>query len=142
MGMRRRRVQDCAGGGAEQYQLPRLPGQALLRSGKIDEAWDQYKKLIAGSYDKTAYYTLGVIAWKKTYTPDEARAGVGHEARRSRPDQGQEGPGSAGQEPADSSGRLAASQKAMEIDPEYDDAMAYTNLLYREKADLEGHGRI
>ena len=27
--------------------------------------------------------------------------------------------------------------KALQIDPEYDDAMAYENLLYRQKADLE-----
>jgi hypothetical protein len=27
-------------------------------------------------------------------------------------------------------------QKALEVDPEYDDAMAYLNLLVREKADL------
>jgi hypothetical protein len=32
---------------------------------------------------------------------------------------------------------LASLEKARGIDPEYDDAMAYTNLLYREKADLE-----
>jgi Tfp pilus assembly protein PilF len=28
-------------------------------------------------------------------------------------------------------------QKALEIDPEYDDAMGFVNLLYRQKADLE-----
>jgi tetratricopeptide (TPR) repeat protein len=28
-------------------------------------------------------------------------------------------------------------KKALEIDPEYDDAMAYLNLLYRERADLQ-----
>ncbi len=27
--------------------------------------------------------------------------------------------------------------KALQIDPEYDDAMAYENLMYRQKADLE-----
>jgi tetratricopeptide (TPR) repeat protein len=27
--------------------------------------------------------------------------------------------------------------KSLSIDPEYDDAMAYENLLYRQKADLE-----
>ena len=27
-------------------------------------------------------------------------------------------------------------QKALEIDPNYDDAMAYLNLIYRERADL------
>ena len=28
-------------------------------------------------------------------------------------------------------------QKAMELTPDYDDAMAYLNLLYRQKADME-----
>jgi hypothetical protein len=28
-------------------------------------------------------------------------------------------------------------QKAIEIRPDYDDAMAYLNLMYRQKADLE-----
>ena len=27
--------------------------------------------------------------------------------------------------------------RSLQIDPEYDDAMAYENLLYRQKADLE-----
>ncbi len=27
-------------------------------------------------------------------------------------------------------------QKALEIDPNYDDAMAYLNLMYRERADI------
>ena len=28
-------------------------------------------------------------------------------------------------------------QKALDLRPDYDDAMAYLNLMYREKADLE-----
>ncbi len=32
---------------------------------------------------------------------------------------------------------IANLRKALEIDPEYDDAMAYLNLLYRERADLQ-----
>ena len=28
-------------------------------------------------------------------------------------------------------------QKAININPDYDDAMAYLNLLYRQKADME-----
>ena len=28
-------------------------------------------------------------------------------------------------------------QKAIELKPDYDDAMAYLNLLYRQKADME-----
>ena len=31
---------------------------------------------------------------------------------------------------------LEALEKAIGIDPDYDDAMAYVNLLYREKADF------
>jgi hypothetical protein len=31
---------------------------------------------------------------------------------------------------------LAALDKSLQIDPEYDDAMAYENLLIRERADL------
>ena len=37
---------------------------------------------------------------------------------------------------ADRRRRHAEPQKALEIDPEYDDAMAYMNLLIRENADL------
>jgi hypothetical protein len=33
-------------------------------------------------------------------------------------------------------GGLQALDKALQIDPEYDDAMAYENLLIRERADL------
>jgi len=32
---------------------------------------------------------------------------------------------------------IAKLQKALELRPDYDDAMAYLNLLYRERADLE-----
>jgi len=31
---------------------------------------------------------------------------------------------------------IAALQKALQIKPDYDDAMAYLNLLYRRKADM------
>ena len=38
---------------------------------------------------------------------------------------------------------MADLQKALDIDKEYDDAMAYMNLLIREKADLAGQlGRL
>ena len=32
---------------------------------------------------------------------------------------------------------IAMLQKALDLRPDYDDAMAYLNLLYREKGDLE-----
>jgi tetratricopeptide (TPR) repeat protein len=108
--------------------------------GRLDESWDQYKKLISiDPKDKTAYYTLGVIAWKKTYTPRiEARAGVGMKPDDPGPikDKKVREALAAKNSPFVQEG-LASLAKAMEVDPEYDDAMAYTNLLYREKADLE-----
>jgi hypothetical protein len=33
-------------------------------------------------------------------------------------------------------------KKAINLRPDYDDAMAYMNLMYREKADVECDGRV
>jgi hypothetical protein len=33
-------------------------------------------------------------------------------------------------------------KKAINLRPDYDDAMAYRNLMYREKADVECDGRV
>ena len=108
--------------------------------GRLDESWTEYKKLISvDPKDKTAYYTLGVIAWKKTYTPRiDARASVGMKPDDPGPikDKKVREALAAKNLPIVLDG-LASLEKAMAIDPEYDDAMSYTNLLYREKSDLE-----
>lgn len=96
--------------------------------------------------NKDSYYTIGVICWTQSYEPRlEFRASVGMK---------QEDPG-----PIRTKGRLSRAQreelagmsgevvplideglealtKAIDIDPDYDAAMAYVNLLYREKADF------
>ena len=113
--------------------------QLKFHQKKLDEAESWYRKLVAiDPNNKSAYYTLGVIAWSKTFTPRmEKRAELGM-----RPDD--EGPikdKKAREElrarnlPIVDAG-LQDLQKALAIDPEYDDAMAYMNLLYRERADL------
>ncbi len=106
---------------------------------KFDEAEEWNKKLIALKPDsKEAYYTLGVIAWTRWIVPDrEARNKLGMKPDDPGPikdaklreslkvkylpllDQG-----------------ISDMQKALQIDPEYDDAMAYMNLLIRYRADL------
>ena len=63
------------------------------------------------------------------------RAGIGDEPGRSGPYQGQEGAGSADPEPAHYRGGFQDLQKALAL-TKYDDAMAYMNLLHRERADL------
>lgn len=106
---------------------------------KLDESRDWNQRLLAvDPQAKEAYYTLAVIGWLKWYPAYmEARSHLGM-----RP----EDPGpfpdpnvrrqlnlDYGQILADAITNL---NKALAIDPQYDDAMAYMNLLIRERADL------
>ncbi len=107
---------------------------------KLDDAKQWYEKLIAvNPQNKEAYYTLGVIAWTKAFQPRmEARAKLGMKP---------EDPGPLKDPKVRASLRdqnlpiieegIKDLDKALSLDPEYDDAMAYQNLLHREKADLE-----
>ena len=113
--------------------------QLFFNQKKLDEAQQWYQKLASiDPKNKTAFYTLGVIAWTKTFQPRmERRAELGM-----RPDD----PGPIKDRKAREELRaqnlpiieqgLQDLQKALAIDREYDDAMAYVNLLYRERADL------
>ncbi len=107
---------------------------------RFDESWDQYKKLITvDPSSKTAFYTLGVIAWEKTYTPRmEARASLGMKPDDPGPLKDKKVREALAEKslPFINDG-LQMLDKAKALDPEYDDAMSYINLLYREKADLE-----
>jgi tetratricopeptide (TPR) repeat protein len=110
-----------------------------LNQKKWDEAQQWYEKLI--SVDPTnadAYYSIGFITWSKWYPVyGTARANLGMK---------QEDPGpikdkkvkeelKAKYGPEIDAG-LQALDKALQIDPSRDDAMAYENLLIRERADL------
>ena len=104
---------------------------------QMPEAKEYYQKQI--SLDPTnpeAYYSIGVIDWTLAYQPRmELKASM-----KLKPD-----------EPikdAKARAELAAKNaplvdeamkslnKSLELRPDYDDAMAYLNLLYRERADL------
>ena len=112
----------------------------LFNQKKLDEANEWYAKLVAvDPKNKEAYYTLGVIAWTKALVVDgEARAKLGM-----KPDD--PGPLKEKKVRAEVVAKNSAVvdegikdlDKALQIDPEYADAMAYENLLYRQKADLE-----
>jgi len=110
-----------------------------LNQGKWDEAKQWYEKLIAvDPTNADAYYSLGFIAWSQCYPElGKAKAALGMK---------QEDPGPIKDKkvkeeliakylPIVDAG-LAALDKALQIKPDYDDAMAYENLLVREKADL------
>lgn len=101
------------------------------------EKWN-HRLIEVDPENKEAFYTLGVIAWNRSFQRRmEARVQLGmrtddpgpipdDEVRQQLVDQNL---------PIIEQG-LEDLNKALEIDPEYDDAMAYLNLLYRERADL------
>jgi TonB family protein len=108
------------------------------KTRKLNEAEDWYKRLAAvDPANKEADYSLGVIAWAKWYPPYmAARTSAGLKP----PDPGPL-PEPARQElkahySAVIEEGLANLDRALELDPQYFDAMAYKNLLIRERADL------
>lgn len=105
----------------------------------MDDAKVWYTKLVeVDPQNSKAYYSLGVIAWSKWY-PKYKQA---REAAKMK----QEDPGPIKDKKIREELKAGYSQlveegighlsKAVEIDKIYDDAMAYLNLLIRERADL------
>jgi len=105
----------------------------------FDEAaqW-QRKRLEVDPKEKEAYYTLGVIAYQKTH-PGLMTARAELKMRPEDPgplkDKKAKGDLQTQYGPAIDLG-MQDLNKALEIDPEYDDAMVYLELLMRERADL------
>lgn len=110
-----------------------------LYQKKWDDAQQWYEKLVAVDPNNAdAYYSLGFIAWSKWYPAyTNARLDMGMK---------QDDPGpfkdkkvkedlKAKWLPTINSG-LQSLDKTLQINPEYEDAMSYENLLIRERADL------
>lgn len=109
------------------------------KMAKLDEAADWYKKLVAADpKNRDGYYSLGAIAQKKFY-PALMTARVNGNMKPDEP-----GPLKDKKAKSELAAKYSASiedgiknlQMALNIDPESDDAMAYMNLLIRERADL------
>jgi tetratricopeptide (TPR) repeat protein len=111
-----------------------------LQMKKFDDS-KKYYRMAADSdpNDPENYYSVGVIDWTLTYVPrQEKRARLGL-----KPDQAlwtkdrmacfetKE------QNAANIQEAIDNLNKAIQLRPDYDDAMAYMNLMYREKADVE-----
>ncbi len=107
---------------------------------KLDDAKEWYLKLIsADPQNKEGFYSLAVIDWVKWYAAwMKARADLGMKPEEA-------GPLKDKKVRAELNEKYAAVvddgmknlDKALQIDKDYDDAMAYMNLLIREKADLD-----
>jgi tetratricopeptide (TPR) repeat protein len=111
-----------------------------LQMKKFDLAKDFYKKASeADPNDPEPYYSVAVIDWTQTYIPrQEERAKLGMKpddslyakdkkvcalVKEKNSPNVQEG--------------IDNLNKALQLRPDYDDAMAYLNLMFREKADIE-----
>jgi tetratricopeptide (TPR) repeat protein len=112
-----------------------------LNIGKYDEAkaW-QLKAIAVDPQDAEAHYTVGYIDWRQAY-----RNAVQVLSTQGLTDSGDGNPKMSKQTCAKMqeensalvSEGLQYMQKAVDIRPNYDDAMSYMNLLNRRKADLE-----
>jgi TonB family protein len=106
---------------------------------RLDVARSWYEKLASlDPQNKEAWYSLGVIDWMRWYPkfmealkqagmkPDDPRPISNTAIRLELKDS----------EPLVMNG-LSKLQRALDIDPQYDEAMAYMNLLVRERASLD-----
>jgi tetratricopeptide (TPR) repeat protein len=115
-------------------------GYLYLQMKRSDDA-KQYYHMAADLDldDPENYYSLGVIDWTLTYVPrQEARAKLGVKPEESL----QKKSPSVCAEIREKNARNVQEgidnlNKAIQLRPDYDDAMAYLNLMYREKADIE-----
>jgi len=109
-----------------------------LQMKKFEDAKSYYRKAIdLDPNDPEAYYSIGVIDWTQSYQPRmEERSKIGL-----RPDEPLKDKKVCAKLRADGEQIIQDGidnlNKALQLRQDYDDAMAYMNLLYREKADRE-----
>jgi len=106
---------------------------------KLEEAQEWYQKLSeANPKNKEAFYSLGVIAWTKAYAAlGSAKASIGMRPEEPVPIKDKK----VREELRASYWNIIADgirnlETSLSLDGDYDDAMAYLNLLYRQRADL------
>jgi tetratricopeptide (TPR) repeat protein len=108
---------------------------------KLSEAKDYQKKVIAiDPKDSEAYYTVGVVDWMEAY--QNARTILAAEGGTDDGNGNVKKSKGACQKLQEQNAPLITEgleylNKAVEINPNYDDAMSYLNLTWRRKADLE-----
>jgi len=124
----------------KEQQIHSLKGIASMyfQEKKFPEAKEYYEKIAQlDPNDPETYYSLAVIDWMQAYQPDQkARAELGlkptdelkdkkvcEQLKQENTERVDEG--------------IQDLNKALQIRTDYDDAMAYMNLLYRQKAEYE-----
>lgn len=114
-------------------------GTVEQKMKKLDEAAEWYQKLASvDPNNKTAFYSLGVITWAKWYPKlMEARNKLGMKPEDPGPIKDKKVKEELTAQWLETVNKgITHLERALQIDPEYDEAMAYMNLLIRERADL------
>ena len=114
-----------------------------LNMKKFDDAKKYYR--MAGDMDPNdpePYYSVGVIDWTACYQPrmeERAKLGMKPDEQLNPKDKNQKKSCDELKQKnwANIQDGIDALNKALQLRPDYDDAMAYMNLMYREKADVE-----
>ena len=114
-----------------------------LNMKKFDDAKKYYRMASdVDPNDPEPYYSVGVIDWTASYQPrmeERAKLGLKPEEHLNSKNKDQKKVCDELKEkntPVIAEG-IDSLKKAIELRPDYDDAMAYMNLMYREKADVE-----
>jgi tetratricopeptide (TPR) repeat protein len=114
-----------------------------LNMKKFDDAKKFYRMASeVDPNDPEPYYSVGVIDWTACYQPrmeERAKLGLKPEEHLSAKNKDQK---KACEDLKEKNGPIIQEgidslNKAIELRPDYDDAMAYMNLMYRERADVE-----
>jgi len=127
-------------GPSQSTQILSLKGLAslYLNMKDFDKAKEYYNKAIqVDPNDPENYYSVAVIDWTQSYVPRmEKRRGLGLKLDEPLKDK------KVCQELKDANSSkveegIQMLNKALDLRKDYDDAMAYMNLLYRERADIQ-----
>jgi tetratricopeptide (TPR) repeat protein len=138
-----RQVLDSGEGGSTGINSAKGIAYLYLNMKNFDEA-KQYYETASGldPQDPEPYYSIGVIDWTRCYQPRmEARTKLGLPPDQSLDPSKKDQKKVCDELRARNESIIAEGiedlNKAIRLKPDYDDAMAYLNLLYREKADIE-----
>src|SRR6266853_3590107 len=113
-----------------------------LQMKKFEDAKNYYRKAVdLDPNDPESYYSVAVIDWTQAYQPrmeERAKAGLKPDEWIMK-DKGNKKVCEMLREKntAVIEDGIAMLQKALQLRPDYDDAMAYLNLMYRERGDLQ-----
>jgi tetratricopeptide (TPR) repeat protein len=111
-----------------------------LQMKKFDKAKEFYRKATElDPNDPEPYYSIAVIDWTQTYQPRmEARAKLGMKTEDALPAKDKKACADVrDKNSANIQEGIDNLKKALDLRPDYDDAMAYMNLMYRERADVQ-----